>query len=184
MGVVGQRIVWPDRARYRKPWTPNRAYLRHALAVSEIYAQLRTAMGVRLLTYDTEPSCWRSYFGPGGAPTTLKPDAFAVLDLDRFEDRYFIEVDLATESGTRITSKAEAYVRYWQSGWEQSASGVFPQVLWVTTTKARRDLMAAALTRLPTEHWQLFAVVKADEAADLMTKGTVQSITSREEDRS
>ncbi len=183
LGVAGQRIVWPDRARYREPWTPNRAYLRHALAVGEIYVRLRTTMSDRLLTYDTEPACWRSYFGPGGAPTTLKPDAVAILDFAQFEDRFWLEIDLATESGTRITTKAEAYVRYWQSGREQSASGVFPQVLWVTTTKVRQDLMVAALTRLPAEHWQLFAVVTADEGPDLMTKGTVRSISSREEDR-
>jgi hypothetical protein len=184
LGVAGQRIVWPDRRRYREPWTPNRAYLRHALAVSELYTQLRTAMGTRLTTYDTEPSCWRSYFGPGGAPATLKPDAFVVLDLGRFEDRFWIEMDLATESGPRITTKAWAYVRYWQSGREQAASGIFPQVLWITTSETRRALMVAALTRLPAEHWRLFVVVTTDQAADLTTRGAVRSISNREEDRS
>jgi hypothetical protein len=184
LGVAGQRIIWPDLPRYRPPWTPNRSYLRHALAVSDLYFRLRMAMADRLLTYDTEPSCWRSYFGPGGAPATLKPDAFAVLDLGRFEDRMWLEIDMATESGTRIFKKALEYVRYYQSGREQSAAGVFPQVLWVTTTKARRDVMVGALTRLPAEHWQLFAVVTADEAADLMINGAVQSISNRKEDRS
>jgi hypothetical protein len=184
VGVAGQRIVWPDRRRYREPWTPNPAYLRHALGVSELYVQLRTELAERLLAFDTEPACWRSYFGPGGAPAVLKPDAFAVLDLGRFEDRFWLEIDNATESGTRIVEKARAYIRYWQSGREIAASGVFPQVLWVTTTEARRDLMVASLARLPAEHWQLFAVVTAAEAAEQMTKGTVQSISKREEDRS
>jgi hypothetical protein len=181
LGLAGQRIVWPGRRKYREPWTPGRAYLRHALAVSEIYVQLRTDMADRLLAYDTEPSCWRSYFGPGGAPAILKPDAFAVLDLERFEDRFWLEIDLATESGSRIASKAQAYIRYWQSGREQAAAGVFPQVLWVTTSNARRDLMIASLARLPAEHWQLFAVVTADEAATRMTKGTINSISNRKE---
>lgn len=184
VGVAGQRIAWPDRRRYREPWTPNPAYLRHALGVSELYVQLRTQMADRLLTYDTEPACWRSYSGPGGAPATMKPDAFTVLDLGRFEDRYFVEVDNATESGTRIFEKARAYIRYWQSGREIAASGVFPQVLWVTTTEARRDLMVSSLARLPAEHWQLFAVVTTVEAADRMTRGTIKTISNREEDRS
>jgi hypothetical protein len=182
VGVAGQRIVSPDRRRYREPWTPNQSYLRHALGVSELYVQLRTTMATRLLAYDTEPACWRSYFGPGGARVILKPDAFAVLDLGRFEDRFFCEYDRATESGTRIVEKARAYIRYWQSGREIAASGVFPQVLWVTTTEARRDLMVAALARLPAEHWPLFAVVTAAEAAERMTQGTVESISSREEE--
>ena len=184
LGVTGQRIVWPDRRKSREPWTPNPAYLRHALGVTELYVQLRTQLADRLLTYDTEPACWRSYSGPGGAPATLKPDAFAVLDLARFEDRYFCEIDNATESGTRIVEKARAYIRYWQSGREIAASGVFPQVLWVTTTEVRRDLMVGALARLPAEHWQLFAVVTAAEAAERMTRGTIKTITNREEDRS
>jgi hypothetical protein len=184
VGVAGQRIVWPERRRYREPWTPNPAYLRHALGVSELYVQLRTQMADRLLTYDTEPACWRSYSGPGGAPATLKPDAFAVLDLGRFEDRYFCEIDNATESGTRIVEKARAYIRYWQSGREIAASGVFPQVLWVTTTETRRDFMIGCLARLPAEHWQLFAVVTAAEATDRMTGGSIKPISNREEERS
>ena len=63
--------AWPDSASsgpsaasYREPWAPNLAYLRHALGVSELYVELRTQMANRLLTYDTEPACWRSYPGP------------------------------------------------------------------------------------------------------------------------
>jgi hypothetical protein len=184
VGLAGQRIVSPDRSRHRAPWTPHPAFLKHALGRSELFVELRTHMGDRLLTYDTEPTCWRRYFGPGGAPTTLKPDAFAVLDLGRFEDRYFVEIDCATESGTRIVAKARTYIRYWQSGREQASSGVFPQVFWVTTTAARRELMVSSLARLPAEHWQLFAVVTAAEAAEQMTKGSVASISKREEERS
>jgi hypothetical protein len=183
VGVAGQRIVWPDRRRYREPWTPNPSYLRHALGVSELYVQLRTQLADRLLAYDTEPSCWRSYFGPGGAPAALKPDAFAILDLGRWEDRYWLEIDNATEPGTRIVEKARAYIRYWQSGREIAASGVFPQVLWVTTTEARRDFMINSLARLPAEHWQLFAVVTAAEAAHQITNGSINSISNRKEEK-
>jgi len=171
LGTAGQRIALPNMRRYRPPWTPGAAVVRHALAVSELYVGLLTIAGNRLVSYDTEPRCWRRYYGPGGAPAVLKPDAFAVLELGEFEDRYFIEVDRGTESGPRITEKAKAYVRYWQSGREQEAESVFPWVIWVTTTVQRRALLIDALTRLPAEHWQLFLVTTMSAAAEAMAAG-------------
>lgn len=68
IGQVGQRIIWPNRRRYRQPWTPNPAFVTHALAVSELYVRLRLAAGDSLLTFESEPRCWRHYFGPGERP--------------------------------------------------------------------------------------------------------------------
>jgi len=184
LGLTGLRILHPHQPRYRQPWTTHPAHLNHALARSELFVGLKTRIGDRLVTFDSEPTCWRRYFGPGGAPAILKPDAFTVLDLGRFEDRFWWEIDNSTESGPWIVEKARAYIRYWQSGREIEASGVFPRVLWVAPTEVRRDFMTAALCRLPAEHWQLFAVVTAAEAAEQMAKGTVQSISNREEERS
>lgn len=101
----------------------------------------------------------------------MKPDAYVMLELGAFEDAYFVEADCATESGPRITEKGRAYVRYWQSGREQSNSDVFPWVLWITTTRTRQELMVNALGRLPAEHWGLFIVTTAAEAVARMTKG-------------
>jgi Replication-relaxation len=183
VGLAGQRILYPHRPRFRQPWTPSLGNLNHALARSELFVQLKTRIGDQLVAFDSEPLCWRRYFGPGGAPAILKPDAFTILDLGRWEDRAWVEIDLASESGARIVDKARAYIRYWRSGREIEASGVFPQVVFVTTTEVRRDFMVAALRRLPPEHWQLFAVVTAAEAAEQMAKGTIQSISNREEER-
>ena len=161
LGVTGQRIVYPNRHRYREPWTPQPSYLRHALTVSELYVRLKeaeTSGNLRLVTYDAEPRCWRSFAGLGGAMATLKPDAYAVLHQGDFEDRLFIEVDLATESGPRILKKAKAYVGYWRSGKEQEASGIFPLVCWVTSTEERRDFLTRVLERLPDAERPLFAV--------------------------
>lgn len=184
LGLTGLRILYPHQPRYRQPWTPHPAHLNHALARSELFVQLKMKIGDRLVTFDSEPTCWRRYFGPGGATAILKPDAFAVFDLGRWEDRFWWEIDNSTESGPWIVEKARAYVRYWQSGREIETSGVFPRVLWVAPTEVRRDFMTMALCRLPPEHWQLFAVVTAAEAAEQMAKGTVQSISNREEERS
>jgi len=174
LGVTGQRLLEPDRWRFRPPWTPGASHLRHALSVSELYVQLRegeTAGQLELLAYDTEPACWRRYFGPGGARSNLKPDALAVVGLGDFEDRYFIELDLGTESGPRITTKAKTYIRYFNSGREQAETGVFPYVLWVAPNLGRSELLVESLSRTPAENWEMFQVVTADAAVQRISMG-------------
>jgi hypothetical protein len=182
VGVVGQRLLHPEWTRYRPPWTPRPSYLSHALAVTDLYVALREqehSGRIELAAFDTEPVCWRPSYGPGGARLILKPDALAVVQFDEFEDRHFIEADCDTESGPRISAKARAYVRYWQSGREQAENGVFPYVLWVTTTETRKRFLIDTLARLPAEHWRLFMVATADEAAERISTGTTVSINNR-----
>jgi hypothetical protein len=166
LGAVGQRILHPDRTRYREPWTPQPSYLRHALNVSDLYVRLRETErsgGLELVAYDAEPRCWRTFYGPGGAPVTLKPDAYAVIYQGEYEDRLFIEVDLGTEDGPRILAKARTFISYWRSGKEQDLSGIFPLVRWVTDTEQRRDFLAHTLHRLPEDDRGLFAVTTRDD---------------------
>lgn len=161
LGLCGQRILYPGRARYREPWTPQPSYLRHALNVSHLYVRLREAeraANLELVTYDAEPRCWRSFSGPGGATATLKPDAYAVFYQGDFEDRLFIEMDLGTVDGPRILTKARIYINYWRSGKEQEASGIFPLVYWVTDTEQRRAFLSRTFERLPEHERTLFRV--------------------------
>ena len=172
LGLAGQRILNPNKQRYRPPWTPQPSYLRHALSVSDLYVQLREAerdQSLELAVYDTEPKCWRSFAGPGGSMATLKPDAFATLYQGDFEDRYFIEVDLGTEDGTRLLTKARTYLRYYQSGKEQEASGVFPLVLWVAHTPERASFIAMTMQRLKPAEQQLFATCTRDDFVTAIT---------------
>jgi Replication-relaxation len=184
VGPAGQRLLRPDRKRYRTPWTPRPSYLRHALTISDLYVALReverTTGGMELVIFDAEPACWRSYFGPGGARVTLKPDALTVVHLEDFEDRYFIEADCSTEPGPRISEKARAYVRYWQSGQEDEAHGIFPYVLWLTPTEKRKGFISETLAKLPPEVWQLFMVATASEAPELIATGITTSINRKE----
>jgi hypothetical protein len=183
LGMAGQRLLHPERPRHRPPWTPQPSYLRHALAVGDLYVGLRQAEGsgtIKLVAFDTEPECWRSSYGPGGGRLTLKPDALAVVHLGTFEDRYFIEADCGTEAGPRIVAKARAYVRYWQSGREEAAHGFFPYVLWVTPTSRRRAFLVDVLAKLPPEQWQLFVVAPAEEAAARMAAGTFDPVGTRQ----
>ena len=181
---AGQRLIDPDRKRFRPPWTPGPSYLRHALAVSQLYAELRKQERRRIwswLAFESEPTCWRRYFGPGGARSTLKPDALVVVGLDDFEDRYFIEADCGTEPGPRIRAKAKTYVRYWQSGREQADTGIFPYVLWIAPNGKRAAFLVDILANLAAEHWQLFMVTTAETAAyaDRQRQRQNQSVTER-----
>jgi hypothetical protein len=183
MGVAGQRLMNPDRSRYRRPWTPGASHLRHALAVSQLYVSLRILLAgpdTALVEYVTEPICWRPFSGPGGGRITLKPDAYALLHLGEFEDRYFVEVDCGTEPGPRILEKAKTYIRYLNSGREQARTGVFPYVLWVTPAQRRADFLAETLSSLDTEHWKLFMVTTSTRAPGLMASGPEQSTNDKE----
>lgn len=186
LGPAGQRLQYPDRSRYVPRWTPRPGYLRHALAVTQLYVSLRQlerSESVELLAYDTEPRCWRCYFGPGGASSLLKPDSLAIVGLGDLEYRYFIEIDCNTEHRPQIINKARAYVRYCQSGREQAETGIFPFVIWSVPDGQRAELLIDALTSLPAEHWQLFMVVTADQAAERIAAGHSEAISKRKEVR-
>jgi len=183
LGVAGQRLLRPDQRRHREPWTPDTSHLRHALAVSELYVQLRTLETggqTQLEMFDTEPRCWRFFRGPGGSPVTLKPDAFVVSGNDDYLDSWFVELDRGTESRTRILAKAKLYWRYFQSGREQSGTGVFPSVVFTVLTDQRRAQLVDTLKRLETDQRQLFQVVTADRAAVAMTSDELLNDSPRE----
>lgn len=148
-------------------WTQLRA---HAVAVTECYTQLveggRDGRW-RLLDFHTEPACWRSFIGPRGRHSTLKPDAFTAVGMDRFEDRWYLEIDRGTEDLGRIQRKALTYIDYWQTGRE----AVFPRVLWVTIRPARQAALERALRDLPAEGRALFQVCTAEQFAAVIAAG-------------
>jgi hypothetical protein len=183
LDMLGQRLIAPDRPRAREPWTPQPPYLAHALAVSDLYVGLREIerkSNWQLDGFDGEPRCWLGFSGPGGPRLTLKPDAYLVGGNAQFEDAYFIEVDRHTESLPRLRDKAMTYVRYWQSGREQSSSGLFPRVLWLAPSERRRLQIVQVLGELDPLHWQLFGVTTHDLAAPLIA-GVAEASTTAEE---
>jgi len=169
LDVAGQRLIDPDRKRWWPTPNPSNPFIDHTLAIAEVYAQLRCAEradGFELTTFDSEPTSWRSFHGPGGARLTLKPDAFVITESGGYEDHVFVEVDLGTETTSRIIAKAKTYVGYYRSGREQHRSGLFPQVLWLVPDLARIELLSDALGRLPAEYWRLFQVRLLADAVD------------------
>jgi hypothetical protein len=162
LDVAGQRLTTVGGRRVQRPWPVGTAFLAHSMAVTELFVGLMQAerhgvAEVRLGEFRTEPVCWRSFAGPGGGRETLKPDAEVTLGLGRYEDRWFIEVDRATESRTTLARKLNRYLRYWQSGQEQARTGVFPKVLWSVPDPARLEVLVDEFGRLPVEAWPLFA---------------------------
>jgi len=169
LDVVGQRLLRPDDS-WRRPWTPSQTFVAHAVAVAECYTKL--VEGGRdgrwaLLDFSAEPACWRSFVGPRGRHSVLKPDAYAAVGLGGYEDRWYLEVDQATEDLGRIQRKARVYVDYWQVGRE----AVFPRVLWVTTRPARQAALIQALADLPPVGRQLFRVCTEEQFTDAIAAG-------------
>jgi hypothetical protein len=176
LDVAGQRIGPAGGRRVQRPWPVGTPFLAHSLAVSELYVRLMEVerhgrAGLRLGEFLTEPACWRSFAAPGAGRVTLKPDAEVTLGLGRFEDRWFIEVDRATESRSTLDRKLGCYVRYWQSGQEQARSGIFPRVLWIVPDSARVDVLVDGCGRLPVAAWPLFAVATEADAVERLLAG-------------
>ena len=176
LGPAGQRLVayWQGRGLTRGRFRPEPGgrYVRHRLAVSELYVQTRRAANegrCELLAFDAEPDCWRSAVDGFGGRTLLKPDAFVRLGLGAYEDSFFIEVDLGSESRSVIANKTRAYLDYFHGGTEQAEHGVFPRVLLLTTTAARRAVLSEVCSRLPAEAGALFTVALLDSAVDVMS---------------
>jgi hypothetical protein len=147
VGPAGFRLI--DESRSRQGFRePSMTFLDHSLATSEVLTTVvgaTKADGLQLVRYETEPGCWREI--PGyGTGETLRPDLMVVVARGDTEWHWWVEVDLATEHLPSIVRKCRQYVRYWQSGIEQSRTQVFPRVAWLTTTPKRSSAMKQAIS--------------------------------------
>lgn len=158
--------------RRRRPWTPGLPFLRHQLAVSELFVRLREAERddrLAVLGFDSEPLCWRSFAGIGGARSILKPDAFLRIGIGEYQDTFFIEVDQDTQSLPAIKRKLVVYRRFYATGREQERYGAFPQVLFLVPTESRRAALADLIGRQPEEIRRFTAVALTADTPDLFT---------------
>lgn len=176
LDVAGQRLASvcgpAGGRRTRRPWTPGAAFVAHAVAVTELYVQLREserAGSWELLDFDAEPLCWRTFASIGGGRTVLKPDAYFRLAVGHFEDSYFLELDRATQSGPAIARKLRTYQRFHDTGHEQERRGVFPRVLFLVPSEARKTALVDLAANQPPESWPLFAVALASVARTYLT---------------
>lgn len=153
--------------RPRRQWEPSLPFVDHLLGVSELYVALREHERAGVTTglhLEAEPACWRRWTSVAGAQLIVKPDACARFHHAGYEYRFFVEVDRATQASTVIRKKGEVYLDYFQAGVEQARSGMFPRVLFVTTTDTRREQLVDTLARLDAQDWKLFQVQTDTEA--------------------
>lgn len=178
LDTAGQRLASAcgpaGGRRLRRPWTPGSRFLAHAVAVTELYVELRECERAgqgQLLDFYAEPSCWRRFAGVGGATVWLKPDAFVRWGEGELEHLSFVEVDRATASAPTVARKLDTYRRYWQTGREQKRFGAFPRVVLLTPGEARRATLADAVSRQPSEARPLYRVELYEDAVRLLTGG-------------
>ena len=153
---------------------PSPYFLAHTLAVADIAVQLtelcRGQRTLKLTTLQPEPECWRTY-SEYGALQSLKPDLFAITVSGQYEDRWFIEVDLDTESPNKIIDKCERYHKYYRSGLEQQESGVFPLTVWIVPSAERKEKLITHIKKAFDKQPRLFAVITAGELGSLICQG-------------
>lgn len=135
-------------ARVRISQPPALFTLHHRLAVTETYVrlhELKSKGQLDVFEFETEPACWRQFYGPGGSKTILKPDASARVAAhgSEFERLWFLEIDMGSESQATIQHKASVYEAYRRIGVEQAQQGVFPKVMWITATEQREQQLNA-----------------------------------------
>lgn len=156
----------PGEHKRKRFSEPSPMFLEHTLAIAECVIQLtmicRNSHDLVLEAVDTEPSCWRKYKSDGRV-CYLKPDISVVTSYEKYEDSWFIEIDLSTESSTQIIDKCNAYLEYFYTGIEQKETGVFPIVTWVVKNKARKEKIRQYIRENIKGQPKMFLVITPDE---------------------
>ena len=151
---------------------PGVAFASHTLAVAELYVQLveRERSGaLELVSFETEPACWRTYTTPLGASAALKPDALVRIASGEYEYASFVEIDLGTEGRGAVQRKTQVYLAYYRNGREQVEQGVFPQVVWIAEEEARVHFLTDLFAGLPEEAQRILVAVKSEDSVAALT---------------
>lgn len=165
VGVAGAKLLARRGAQASRLEAPGALYVAHTLAATEMVVRLDEAdrsASLEVIEVQTEPACWRSFLAGIGARLTLKPDLFIRVTApgSGYEDRWFVEVDLATEATGTILAKAKRYLAHHRAGTEQ----VHPRVLWTVPDARRSAQIESALERLPAQARRMFSVSRFEEA--------------------
>lgn len=157
----------------RRHFEPSAYFLAHTLAVAGTAIQLIEICRKHepeMLSLQLEPKCWRTYSN-AGVSCSLKPDLYAATMSEEYEDRYFIEVDLDTESPAKIIEKCQKYHAYYRSGLEQEESEMFPLTVWIVPSAARKEKLIRQLREAFDKQAKLFAVITCEDLEHLILEG-------------
>lgn len=177
LGAAGERLLRARRgeAARRRFQEPSHTFIEHQLAVSELAVrviQTVRARGLDLLTIETEPGCWRSFVNPAGGLAWVKPDLALVIADAASETHTWVEVDRDTEHLPAVVRKCAVYQRYYATGVEQAAHGVYPLVVWSVPDDRRADQIRRVIAAEPRLDDRLFTVVtNADALEPLVPPG-------------
>ncbi len=180
LDAAGERLLrlTDNKARSHKAsFEPSAYFLAHTLSVSECFVRLTEVCrkkGMYLTEVQNEPYCWRPY-NSAGKIISLKPDLFAITLCHMYEDRWFFEIDLATESPVKVIEKCHRYHQYYRSGLEQKQFGVFPLVVWIVPDEARKSSIEIRIKAEFSKQPNIFAVITPDELEPLVRKGAGDS---------
>lgn len=174
---AGERLIYLRTQTFtptKRFFEPSPYFLSHTLAVAEIAISLtelcREPRGPKLTAIQPEPECWRTY-SEYGTVLALKPDLFAITVSGQYEDRWFMEVDLDTESPAKIIGKCEKYHKYYRTGLEQQEAEVFPLTVWIVPTVERKQKLMTHIRAAFDKQPKLFAVITKDELKHLIRYG-------------
>ncbi|HEX5852650.1 MAG TPA: replication-relaxation family protein [Solirubrobacteraceae bacterium] len=170
VGIAGAKLLARRGQHANRLEAPGALYVAHTLACTELVVALGEASRsgtLECIEVQSEPECWRTFLAGLGARLTLKPDLFIRVAVpgSSFEDRWYVEVDLATEATGTVLAKAKRYLAHHRSGNER----VHPKVLWVVPDTRRAERIHSALGRLPVEAQRMFAVCLTSEVVEFLT---------------
>lgn len=188
LAPAGARIARPDTGRSWRTHEPSERFLAHTLAVADVHLCLRTGLMLGYqVSVQIEPLSWRRFSGIGGEARLLRPDLAATVqghdDQGSYEDRWFIEVDMGTESIPTLLTKCRLYMDYYRSGIEQANHASFPRVLWVMygpRAQQRAETLTRRILRTPSLEPRLFKITTHEELPDVL-RGTTDTNPERKE---
>lgn len=173
LGRFGQRLaeLFENNSvagRTRRPYTPGRSFLNHTLSVSEAYVslvELSRREPFQLRQFLGEPACWY----PDGNGGWLRPDALVVLENERYEASWWLEIDQGSEHLGRIRAKVHTYERFARAG-HSGPSGLLPGVLFAAPDEARATVIRREIARERATTITCEAVTQATLACHLYTQ--------------
>jgi hypothetical protein len=172
LDIAGKRLMATE-GRPTRPGAPGERYVRHTLAVTELYvtlAEQARAQNLATLHFKAEPGAW----WPDGQGGRLKPDAYAKVQNEAHTDHWWIEVDRATEHLTTIKRKLTTYADFWTQG-GLGPNQVMPWVLVSVPDSNRCSQIVRVISQMPREASELFTVVLHNDAAGVIMRRLSQS---------
>lgn len=175
---AGYRLLTLDtepedkRRRFVEPTTSS---VRHTIAVAECHLQFteicKAEKQLSINRMEMEPDCWRVY-QKDGKTISLRPDLYAETLCGEYRDRWFIEMDLDTESTQVVIEKCRRYHQYYLTNKEQLATGKFPVVMWIVPSERRKQNIVSAIKQTFGDRYvHMFIVITPERLHDILLNG-------------